>query len=599
MSGITCEASDGRPRLRAHVVPGSAEAGFGMVELVVAMSLLMVISLAFSLVFSNTLVATGFQRERQTAQELANQTMEQIRALPFSTVSAGLNSGDSTLATDPNISIVGSTYTLTFNSINETIPVGSGGATVAPLKPHQTTTTLNGETYTIRAYVTNYLNDTTSSVYRAVVVVSWTVHFKQQGGLASSITTESLINASGGCVAASTHPFGSPCQPFLYSTASVANGSITVSGTVRGLSFDSARIVVANADSGIQVEQVSAINGQAQTSGTSISDGSTTSSSGGAAATSGADNDPGSTSPTYSSGSASQGAVSATALGSSANTVTVTPSAGDTASSVSAPSASATNTCQDFAGASVLTNLPCGSARATQSGTTSIATRLFSDGDNLGSATLASLAAPASPVKLLTMRATSSGAAYCVATSGDGCVDARTTRTLGTLSLGAFPGSLSTPTGWSGYLVRLSSYSDTVTAESGISAAAPSVAFGSTAPTISYWNGSGYSTLTMATGSAVIIPAATVDRTSTVDGRAVRIQMIPSLTTGGTSTTDSASSSGTATRTAASGNAASPIIGTIRFVVTSDADTVADLTLTIDLGASVANTSYTAAPSAG
>ncbi len=577
------------------------EHGFGMVELVVAMTILTIVLLAFSLVFSNSLLAVGFQRERQTAQSLANQAMEQVRALPFSTVSRGLNSADSTLATDPNITIAGATHTLSFNGINETIPVGSGASTSAPLNPHETTVTSNGEDFIVRSYVTNYENSTTSNEYRITVVVSWTNHFNQ-GGLSTSVTSESVINASGGCIAASTHPFGSPCQPFLYSTASVGSGTITVSGTINGVSFDNAKLLLANADSSIQVEQISAIQGQAQTSGTSITDGAgSTTSAGAQSGSTGADNDPGSSSPSISNSSVTQPSVSATSLTDAAgrDQITVTPSASDTASNVSTPAASSTNVCQDLAGTGLTTNLPCGSARAQQASTASIAGRFYSADNLLGTSTLASVAAPANPVKLFTMRTATGGGSYCTATSGDGCADGRANRSIGTLSLGALPSTLSAPAGWGGYLVRLSNYADTVTAESGIGAETPSVAFGSTAPTISYWNGSGYTTLTLTTGSSAAIPASAVDRTWTVAGTAVRVQLIPSLTTGGTSTTDSAASSGTATRTSASATAASPISGSIHLIATSGTDTIADLTISIDLGSSTANTSYTAAPSAG
>lgn len=590
---------------RWRVVPDrvSDERGFGLIELVVAMVIMSMLMLALSYVFSRSLTAVAFERQRQSAQSLANQTLEQIRALPFATVSRGLDSADSTLASDPNITTAGSVRTLTFNSINETIPVGTGGTTQAPLIPHQRSVQVGVETFTVRAYITNYLNDPASQKYRAVVVVSWADKF-HQGTLARSITTESILFSSGGCVSSATHPFAAPCQPFLYSTASVDTGFIRVTGVLSGVALDQANLLLANTDATIQVEQVSSTQGLAQTSGASIGlSGQTVSSVGSAAASSGADNDPASTSPVYSSASASQGAIGPLTVSDAPghNSLTVSASAGDTASTASTPSASATNSCQDFNNAAQTNGLPCSSSRSQQAGTMTASARFWSGGDDFGTLTLASLAAAPSATRVFATRVTAPGGSYCANTisGGDGCIHARSTRSIGTLSLGGLPSTLTGPAGWAGYFVRLSGYSDTATAESGAGSVAPTIALASPAPALSYWNGTGYSSLSIAAGTGVTIPATTFDATWIVDGEALQIQMIPNLTTGGTSTVDSAGSPCTCTRTVGTATVASPLVGTIRYVLTYKGNVLDDLTLTVNLGSTLANTSYQAAPSAG
>ena len=70
--------------------------------------------------------------------------MEQVRALPFSTLAAGLDRTDLASA-DPNITVAGSgpTAVYTFTPTNETIPTGTSGAAQVPLNPHRQTKVIN------------------------------------------------------------------------------------------------------------------------------------------------------------------------------------------------------------------------------------------------------------------------------------------------------------------------------------------------------------------------------------------------------------------------------------------------------------------------
>jgi hypothetical protein len=124
------------------------------------------------------------------------------------------------------------------------------------------------------------------------------------------------------------------------------------------------------------------------------------------------------------------------------------------------------------------------------------------------------------------------------------------------------------------------------------------------AGTINYYNGSGYSTITLAAGAPVSIPLGTggngvhiVD--NSLNGAQLLIDVTANLSTGGTSTTDSGAVTCTmgTCRASASATSNSPISGTITYQVTYAGSLVADLTTTVDLGTLLAKSSYAAAPS--
>ena len=168
---------------------------------------------------------------------------------------------------------------------------------------------------------------------------------------------------------------------------------------------------------------------------------------------------------------------------------------------------------------------------------------------------------------------------------------AETKRYLGTITLAGLPANVTAPTGWNGYLVRVTNYTDDVVAEAGTNAAVPTV---TASGTISYWNGSGYSSLTIAAGSRVSIPVAALHLTS---GQTT-VDVVATLSTGGTVLTDPAGCPAACTRTQAVAQSLSPIVGDITYAVGSSGSSLCALDLAIDFGAVTAKTNYQAAPSA-
>src|SRR5438270_8168870 len=119
-------------RLRRALRSRPGEDGFTMVELMAAMGVMLValVAMLWTTLAGFRGVATA--RRRQTANSLANQTVEQVRALPFDTVKKGLSDSDSTVATDS--AITSWTYK------GESVPHASNPPTT-PLNPHRQSVT--------------------------------------------------------------------------------------------------------------------------------------------------------------------------------------------------------------------------------------------------------------------------------------------------------------------------------------------------------------------------------------------------------------------------------------------------------------------------
>src|SRR3954452_8021707 len=122
-----------RARLgRAH----AEEDGFTVIELTVATSLMLIaiVAMLWTTLAGFRGIATA--RRRQTANGLANQAMEQIRALAFDTGKHGLGNSDLAATTDTAITKSGSGSNAVYTYGGEQIP-HADNPTTAPLVPHR------------------------------------------------------------------------------------------------------------------------------------------------------------------------------------------------------------------------------------------------------------------------------------------------------------------------------------------------------------------------------------------------------------------------------------------------------------------------------
>ena len=185
-------------------------------------------------------------------------------------------------------------------------------------------------------------------------------------------------------------------------------------------------------------------------------------------------------------------------------------------------------------------------------------------------------------------------------------------RSLGTVTVGALPSAvISALVGWgtgtNNFLFQLSNYSDAVSAESGIGAAAPCAkqaatctASSTSTGSLKYWNGAGYTTATVnwgATTPSITIPGINV--TTIVNGAVVNVSVTNTLTFGTSSTTTSGTSPSRTADCKATAQVSSPIQGDIVYTVTVAGTTVANLDINVNKGTLAVQTNYKAAPLGG
>jgi type II secretory pathway pseudopilin PulG len=598
----------------------SDERGFTMLEVIIALSLVTAALITLAYTATNGFRYIAFARERQSADQIGNMVMEEVRGLAYSKIKQGLKT--ETLGTDPYIQSCSGVYTLrlpgTASCAGEKIVSTSALANVTPLVPNSGTIgTAEGYpvNYSYRVYITNDCTAvagscTTLTPYRATVYVSW--NSPGISGVAEYVQVQSYFWSPTGCVSSNTHPFAAPCQPFFYGQALMPAGSITVTGgAISPLSLESASLVMPEAESTIQQEQVSQVQGKLAGSATTLVDdgacadpncnGGSTSSR-----TTAADADPSGATPSYSSitGGTFLGPSSTyTTTGGSAS-FTVANVAGDTGESEAAVTANATYPCPPTPvpqATAETDSLPCGGSWIHQAGTLSMSATLNGYAANLGTTTIASIASPgSSSVKSYTF-------SNRQAISGQsGNLEDTVDRQIGTVVLGGLPSAVPAPSGWSNGFVVLTGYHDKVFASAGTGASTTTAAI--SGGTLKYWNGTGYNTITLtgsgSTGYGYSIPSLDQTVTSSVNGHTVDVRF--RVSTGspfamGSQPTIATTSCGAGPCvSSATATIGSPIAGTFMYSVAIDGNTVVnDLTLVVDLGLITAKSTYQAAPTAG
>jgi prepilin-type N-terminal cleavage/methylation domain-containing protein len=209
-----------------------AEDGFTLVEVLIA---IVVITTGLLVVAATTYTAfrsIGFSRQRDTATGLANQAMEQIKALSFTNLVMSL----SDIQTDSLVTCSGTPTTCTFKG--RTIPTVTGTNPSAPLYPHTTastpsisSTTPGQTTYTVSSYVTFDVSGNTQDRI-ATVRVSWNHATVNTNAF---VQLESTIFANGPLATGTGHVWTAQATD---SPGTISLGLTTfISGNVASLSF--------------------------------------------------------------------------------------------------------------------------------------------------------------------------------------------------------------------------------------------------------------------------------------------------------------------------------------------------------------------------
>ena len=600
--------------VRVHARLHDDERGFSLLETVIAITVIFgsLITLAMSATTGFRYVGIG--REQQAANQVANQLMEQARGLAFSKIQRGMQA--SALSTDPNL-VTGcagdaaGTYRLRSCSGDKIVSTSLNCPTVStdcsvPIVPSNGTVGQAQDypvDYTWHSYVTNNCPTvdavcTAIEPYKVTIIVTWAGAGTSQTGV-QGVTTQSIFYSPSGCLNSSTHPFAAPCQPFYYGQALAPAGQMKVAGSVALVDFTSGTVSTTGAESTMQIEQVGQVQGSwTQTQTSLITSGGTSNlpstASFGATA---ADSDPSGTTPNYQISPTDPGDASNQFASGGGSFVQVENAAGDSGQAISTTSAGGANVCPPTPPAPPAeTDLQaCGGARVLQAGTARVVGHFNGFVADIGDATLVSAGVPTTTTTAFTNRMMVSGQ--------DGNIQETTSRAFGTVSIGGLPDQVPSPVGWTGYFLQLTSYRDTVVSTTGTSAAAPTATINS--GSLSYWNGTGYTSVNLTTTPGYALSGLELDHTTNVGIHIVGVRIAADSLSMGSVPATSSSTTGCdlvtypSCKTQAQASVGSPVSGTITYEVWVDLVKVVDLTIDVALGTAVSKSIYGPTPAAG
>lgn len=585
-----------RLRMKARLTLGSDE-GFTLVELLVSMVLISGVLLSLVFVQVSGLKTVSVAKQRQQATALADQVMEELRALPYDTVRGGLRASD--IVGDANVVSVSGvlhfkpSYT---SAIDEQLVTST--QTVAPLYPHvqpTSTTTLGHVKYDVRDYVTLAGADPTVSGYWLTVVASWTSGVTH--GKTKSIALRSRYFSPTGCLSTATHPFSGPCQAFLDATADTSLAGVVItpqdgSGLPILSGHDATQVTaeLPSMNTQMQSEQTLSAQAKAVTSGVSWVDSSNnTTTSGGVAASAATSTDPGSgTFGPAVSNPVSQSASSLTLTGSLASLL-LGPASSDAGRASSTLAAASGQNCTSESGTPLAGGQACGAALMTPAGTLSAQLKVFGRTENI-----ASIAAPSSTDYAFSGRFLTGSGSVCASAATPGCAHSGAVHSLGNVTIGDLMSGSSGPAGFSS-MVTVSGYQVQASSESGVgTSATPGTATRS--GTLSYWNGTGYTSVSLS-GAPAPATLPPVSQSFTNDGHNVVLTMSGQVDFGAVGTAPSGASPCQPTACSLK-SAAGGVVVTLFYTLTVDGATAANFAAATDLGSAVANSTYRAAPSA-
>jgi prepilin-type N-terminal cleavage/methylation domain-containing protein len=573
--------------------------GFTLIELVVAMLVISLVLLGLMAAQTSALVTGAQARQRTQAAAVANQTMEQLRALPWLTLSKGLHAnfvsaagGDVNVASGRLQPAVGSTISeplVTSSAQVTNMPPLSGAA--GTNKTVSTDPGGTGTTFTTRTYVTTSPS-TASGVLTLTVITTWPA--KSNARNAYVMLRSQAYAPAGGCGDVSNQPFLGACQALFSGSGGATAPSVVVSpvtpgpgapaptSLLAGTDYAVATLAVGQAGASLTSQQSTSVDSTVQHAAstlTRVDPEAPETASGGTKLNNAASNDVGSAGAAPSSPADVVGTGTSSTVTATGGSLSLLLQAGTGASGTAG--ASTTTSCRS----GVPAGQPCGSGDLS-GGTASTVTLRAGTTSFVAASIGTGGASKAFSARFSSAPGTSS--VGCTTLSGAGCAAGGASHTVGTTVLGGGP--------WTGAttgLVKVSSYSDSVLVQRG-DAQKATAATASRSATISYWNGTGYATLavTRATDQVLTVPAVTwTDGTRTVTASArvtvtksadLAVASDPAGCTGDGCTLDS----DTGTITVA-----------VTYTVTEGAVQQA-LSVVTDLGSSRASAAYKAAPSA-
>ncbi len=228
------------PRVRRDKL-NQRDAGFTLVELVVAMLVIAIVLIAIITVQARALTTNADSQARQVSTAVANQAMEQFRSMPWDSLQKGLASnfvsaagGDDFVVGTNLVLADGTTYALKIapssNDQDLTKPRPPLFTSTGSNASVQTSPSGNGDLYTVRAYTTVDESGNANTV-GLVVVSSW--KSRVTGDTLYTVLTSAAYSASG-CGSTLNAPYLAACQASFDGQAS--GGQVVVGATATDLS---------------------------------------------------------------------------------------------------------------------------------------------------------------------------------------------------------------------------------------------------------------------------------------------------------------------------------------------------------------------------
>ncbi|WP_062213715.1 type IV pilus modification PilV family protein [Demequina oxidasica] len=219
--------------------------GFTLVELIVAMLVMAIVLMAIIFIQGRALTTNADSGSRQQATTYANEAMEQMRSIPWNVLKRGMASnylaaGSAVIGqSDPLVA----GNTLTAEGVSVPLVVAAAGSNdqelSQPWAPLFDGTGSNiaikfdpsgrGDEYVVKSYVT--VDQAGNDAARGLaVVVEWTQ--RTNGEVSSTVLFSTAYAPSGGCGDLNNAPFLASCQALFYSASTSSNVVMSATSSV-------------------------------------------------------------------------------------------------------------------------------------------------------------------------------------------------------------------------------------------------------------------------------------------------------------------------------------------------------------------------------
>ena len=581
------------------------DAGFTLIEIIVAMVLVVIVMTALLGVLVSSLQTVAQARQRQAATAQATQTLERLRAIPYSALTIADPAFWPPSPALDYVAVAGAVATFTptagLPGVSETLVVNKYSGTRAFVL-------VDGVTYTVQTYVTEAMPiGAGGQAYNLTAIVKWTSSVNHTE---RRTVERSTAYSPSGCLSTAQHPFSGPCQAYFTAQAGLSAGGFTVTNptdstaNIPGMGGRLLALDLPDLSANLQIEQTASGSAIGATSGVRSVAGTTTT-FGELAAASSVDSDPSSIPNQSAVATKSQlpGTASLTGVG---GTLSATPTNNDSAWSAAAIAADSTTTCQD--GTSTLTGLntgpdpaslrPCAAANERQLSTAGAITYTPPSGPSVSVLSLAQAPTVSRAVAAQLAMTNAGVCSTALGASMPNCAHSAAYRSLGDLIVGAPTGgtsSLSTANG----LFRVTGLIESVVAERGFGAAV-TPAYTRTGH-IYIWNGSTYTDVVLANYAAPAAGAVPASESwtssATTTYGVITVAMTADITVQRPQRTVSGPIDCLADACVAQMNGGGGIRAQTTFVVTSGGTELTRFVLVADVGGLLAQSTYKAAPS--